>query len=144
MSRGDGPGDLQRFLPISSTLSFSEMSQRHQRQMTDLEDPCANVSATEPSSYIPALILWPQRSGLQNFPTWEWKEEKKMAKGRCVLFSLKRNFSSDRQPLRWCSRYANVGFCYTQSKSSFKQDMSMLPKQEQSQMLSKKLHCDPM
>lgn len=77
-------------------------------------------------------------------PDMRMKGRKKMAKGRCVLFSLKRNFSSDRQPLHWCSRYVNVGFCYTQSKSSFKQDMSTLPKQEQSQMLSKKLHCDPM
>lgn len=45
-------------------------SQRRQRQqMTDLKDWCSNVSATEPPSYFPALLMWPWRAHLPNFLT---------------------------------------------------------------------------
>lgn len=123
-------------------FSNAWMLYRCQRLIKHLEDPCPNVLPTKPSSYSPALLMWPQRAGLQNFLTWESKR-KKMTWGRSSLFSLRRNISFNRQPLCWCSRHANIAFCYIRSKLSFNQDMRRLPKQKQSLMHSKNLHCAP-
>lgn len=85
-----------QFPLISASLEgFSNAltSQRRQKQqMTDLKDSCPNVSATEPPSYIPVLLMWLWRAGLPNFLTLDERIENWQRLGCFVLFKKKHLF----------------------------------------------------
>lgn len=87
-----GAGLRPTVLEVLSSLSHSMIPwnvMRTLEQMTDL-----NVSATDLPSYIPALLIWPQRNSLQNIQSRELRY--KMALSSRVLLSLKRDFPSSR------------------------------------------------
>lgn len=136
-----------QFPLISASLEgFSNAltSQRRQRQqMTDLKDWHPNVSATEPTLLHPCLTHVAVESWSSRFSDIRLKD-RKLAKVRIVLLFLERNVYSNKEPLCWWSKNANIAFCCIQPKLSFQQELSRLPKQEQSQMHSKTVYCTPM
>lgn len=132
--------DISKFGRVFKRTNVKKTSETTDDRPKGLTSKCVSHWTT---LLHPCLTHVAMESWSSKFPDMRLKD-RKLAKVRIVLFFLKRNIYSNKEPLCWWSKYANAAFCCIQPKSSFQRDLSRFPKREQSQMHSKTVYCAPM